>query len=93
MLFNWYKGQHLIILYIFNTAYFFYIDQASTESPLNHSTAAPPLVHRTDQQANSEKEGQECIACFPGANYKGECALSSRPPDEEEDKPNQALSL
>lgn len=61
--------------------------------PSTSSRAAPPLVHRTDQHASWGKWGQECVLIFQAPNYKGECALSSRPPDAEEDRPNQALSL
>lgn len=60
-----------------------------------NSRAAPPLVHSPKQQAGAGgKQGQECELVFQGPNYKGEHAeSSSRPPDEEEDRPNQALSV
>ena len=65
----------------------------SRKATSTNSRAAPPLVHRADRQVGWGKWGQECALVFQAPNYKGECALSSRPPDEEEDRPNQALSL
>lgn len=60
-------------------------DQPSQKSSLDPQQKSATCCSPTCPADQLGKQGQECVLVFQGANYKGECALSSRPPDEEED--------
>jgi hypothetical protein len=54
-----------------------------------------PLLseHQTSRRQGGRHAERMCCAVFQAPNYKAECVLTSRPPDEEEERPNLSPSL
>ena len=62
--------------------------------PPQACSAAPPAGRTPHQQAQRGRLAERmCCAVFQAPNYKAECVLTSRPPDEEEERPNLSPSL